>query len=551
MTLAVDPTTLAVVRGYMDEVVDEMDLVQVKAAFSSIVAEGNDRANGLFRVESGDTVAQGREGSPIFVAAMQYAVKAVVDWLQKIDRPWEPGDAYLLNDPFLGGTHLNDAKLVAPFFWEGEPLLLLANTGHWTDVGAAQAGAFSPTCRAIFEEGIRLPVMRFARGGEIDPEVLELIRANNRLPDMQEGDLRSQLNALEVGRRRLERLFDRYGAELVMACVSELDLRSERLMEDRIAAIPDGTYTASDHLDDDGISERPIHLQVAITVEGRGMTIDFEGTDPLCEGPMNLALPTTVSACYTSLKHTFPDIPINAGCFRPVTLRVPSGSVLAAEPPHAVGGYSDVAGHVIALISLALVQAVPEVAGAAAFQTGGVSVTSGQVDGHPFVATFPYGGGYGATYGSDGLIGGTNIIGMARFPSIEMTEHEFPILWDRFGIRENSGGAGRWRGGCGTEYTFTVETDVMLSILGEQATSPPQGVLGGEPGALNDVSYTVDGVWQRPAHGAKVPAVALHAGDKVRRCSPGGGGFGPPEERDPALVERDLALGYVSPSGAD
>ena len=178
-------------------------------------------------------------------------------------------------------------------------------------------------------------------------------------------------------------------------------------------------------------------------------------------------------------------------------------------------------------------------------------MTSGEVNGMPFVATFPYGGGYGATFGSDGLVGGTNIIGMARFPSIEMTEHEFPIIWDRFGIRENSGGEGRWRGGCGTEYTFTVDEEVTLSILGEQGISPPQGVLGGGPGALNDVSYTVDGVWHRPHYGAKVPAVTLHPGDKVRRCSPGGGGYGRPEERDPVLVERDITLGYVSSSWDD
>ena len=549
MSSAVDPTTLSVVRGFMDEVVDEMDLVQVKAAFSSIVSESNDRANGIFRPTTGETVAQGREGSPIFVAAMQFAVQAVVRWIEKIGRTWDPGDAYLLNDPYLGGTHLQDAKLVAPFFWDGEPMLLLANTGHWMDVGAAQAGAFSPTCTTILEEGIRLPVMRFARGGEIEPEVLELIRANNRLPDTQEGDLRSQLNALDVGRRRLERLFERYGPEVVMACIDELDARSERLMEDRIAAIADGVYVASDHLDDDGITDRPIEMRVTITVEGRRMDIDFAGTDGACDGPMNLALPTTVSACYTSLKHIFPDIPINSGCFRPVCVRVPPGSLLAVNPPHAVGGYSDTSGHVIALIALALVNAIPHDAGAAAFQTGGVAVLSGERGGQPFVATFPYGGGYGATEGCDGLVNGTNIVGMAKFPSIEMTEHEFPIRWDRFGVRENSGGRGQWRGGCGVEYTFTVEQELTLSILGEQATSPPQGVLGGEPGALNDVSYTLDGVWQRPVH-AKVAAVLLRPGDQVRRCSPGGGGYGPLEDRDPALVARDIKLGYVTPSGA-
>jgi N-methylhydantoinase B len=550
VTTTVDPTTLAVVRGYLEEVVDEMDVVQVKAAFSPIVSEMRDRANGLFRIDTGETVAQGHFGSPIFITTMQHGVQSVVAWLKHLGREWEPGDAYLLNDPFLGGTHLQDAKLVAPFFWDGEPLMLLANTGHWMDVGAAQAGAFGPTCRSIFEEGVRLPVMRFARNNEIEPEMLELVRANNRLPDLQEGDLRSQLNALHVGGRRLHRLVERYGPDVVKACIAELDARSQQQMEDRIARIPDGVYRASDFLDDDGLTDLPLHMEVTVTVDGSHMTIDFAGTDGPCEGPMNMAKPTTITACYTGLKHLFPEIPINAGCFRPVDVVIPPGCLLDAQPPHAVGGYVEASAKVVGLVFQALVQAVPDEASATSFETGGVMVISGENKGEVFVAAFPYGGGYGASAGCDGLVNGTSVVGMASFPSIEMSEQDYPIQWNRFGLREGSGGPGHWAGGCGNEYDFTVEVDTTLSVLGDQSKSPPAGVLGGSPGAPNEVAYTLDGEWRDPDLGVKVAPVRIRAGDRIRARSPGGGGYGAPDARDHESVSRDVALGLLTAEAA-
>jgi N-methylhydantoinase B len=541
--VTVDPTTLAVVRGYLDEVVDEMDLVQVKAAFSQVVSEMRDRANGLFRVETGETIAQGRFGSPIFITTMQGSVQAVIDWLERTGQSWEPGDAYLLNDPYLAGTHLQDGKVVAPFFWDGKPLMLLANTGHWMDVGAAQAGAFAPTCTTIYEEGLRLPVTRLVRGGELVPETIELIRANNRLPREQEGDLRSQYNALLVGCRRLERLVGRYGPEVVLACVDELDRRSEQQMRSRIASVPDGTYHARDVMDDDGLSDEPLLLELTMTVDGDRLRLDFEGSSPACDGPMNMARVTTVTACYTGLKHLFPDIPINAGCFRPVDVVVPSGSLLDAQPPRAVGGYADVSARIVGLVAQAFAEAVPDAAAATSFETGGVAVVSGQTAGNDiFAAVFPYGGGYGARHGADGLVNGTSVVGMATFPSIEASERDVPVKWHRFGIREGSGGAGQWVGGCGNEYDFEVEVPTDLSILGDQSITPPAGVRGGRTGAPNEVSYSVKGVWRSPERGVKVPQVRLEPGDRVLMRSPGGGGFGDPSKRAAELAASDVRL---------
>lgn len=547
----IDPTTLAVVRGYLEEVVDEMDLVQVKAAFSPIVSEMKDRANGLFQVATGETVAQGHWGSPIFITTMQHAVQSVTKWMDETRQSWEPGDAYLTNDPYTGGTHLQDAKLVAPLFWESEPVLLLANTGHWMDVGAAQAGAFGPTCRTIYEEGVRLPPMRLVRGDEFVPEMLELIRVNNRLPDLQEGDLRSQYNALMVGRRRLESMMERYGLETVMRCVVELDRRSEQQMLYRIAQIPDGTYQASDEMDNDGVTDRPLHLELTVRVDGSRMVFDFTGTGPACEGPMNLTAPTTVTACYTGLKHLFSEIPINAGCFRPVEVLIPPDSLLDARPPHAVGGYADVSARVVGLVSQALVQAVPREAPATCFETGGVAVVSGdRPDGSLFVAAFPYGGGYGGSFGMDGLVNGTSVVGMASFPSLEMSEHDAPIHWNRFALREGSGGAGKWAGGCGNIYDFSVDVPVLLSVLGDQTLVPPSGVLGGEPGAPNAVSFTVDGADGQSDLGVKVAQIQLQAGDRVCLESPGGGGYGSPTEREGSAITHDVLLGYLSSTEA-
>lgn len=541
-----DVTTLAVVRGYLEEVVDEMDLVQVKAAFSQVVSEMKDRANGLFRPDTGETIAQGHLGSPIFITTMQGSVQAVLGWLDRIGDKFQPGDAFILNDPYLAGTHLQDAKLVAPFFWNGKLAMLLANTGHWMDVGAAQAGAFGPTCTSIFEEGLRLPVMRLVRDGKFVPEVLELIRVNNRLPDAQEGDLRSQYNALMVGARRLERLFERHGPEMLQACVDELEQRSEQQMRQQISAIPDGVYHASDVMDDDGLSDTPLPLELTVTVSGDDLHLDFAGSAPACEGPMNMARVTTLTACYTGLKHLFPDIPINAGCFRPVSVDIPEGSLLDARPPHAVGGYADVSARIVGLVAQAIAQAMPENASATCFETGGVAVVSGTAaDGNVFVAAFPYGGGYGARMGQDGLVNGTSVVGMATFPSIEASERDVPVTWRRFGLREGSGGNGRWKGGCGNEYDFEVDVPADLSILGDQTLTPPSGAQGGEPGSPNEVAFTVGGQWRTPERGAKVALVRLQPGDRVRLRSPGGGGFGDPAERSAESHARDAQLGLV------
>jgi N-methylhydantoinase B len=547
----IDPTTLAVIRGYLEEVVDEMDAVHVHSAFSPIITEMRDRANGIYSVPKGETVAQGRDGLPIFVGTMQEAVSSVLRAVAANGDVLRPGDVWMINEPALGGTHLQDAKLLKPFFWDGEPRLVLANTGHWMDVGSAKPGGFGPSAKSIFEEGVVYPPLRVVRDGELQWDVLGLIRANTRLPQLVEGDLRGQLNALHIGERRMRALFERYGTDTVLGCVAELDARSEQQMTARIEAIEDGAYEAWDALDNDGVTDDPVRIGLTIHVSGSQMAIDFEGTSGMTAGPCNMSLPTTITACYVGIKHLFPEIPINAGCFRPIEIRVPDGSMLAAPAGSAVGGYTEASARIIGLVNRALAPAIPRSATGVAFETGGTAVLGGRrEDGAPFVVTLPYGGGHGGGYGEDGLVNGTNPIGMATYPSLELIEREFPLRWERFAIREGSGGAGQWRGGAGNVYRFRVLAPVELSVLGDRAKGGPHGILGGEPGAPNVVRYTVGGEWRTPALHSKEPGVQLQAGEVIELMSPGGGGYGPPADRSPALIERDERLGLLGDGSA-
>ena len=324
-------------------------------------------------------------------------------------------------------------------------------------------------------------------------------------------------------------------------------------MRSYIADLPDGTYSFEDWIDNDGIVDEPIPVRLAVTIKGEQMHFDFEGTGPKARGPQNMSRNTTLSSCYVAIKHIFPDVPVNGGTFRPISFNVPSGTLLAAEYPSPCGGYLDPMGRVIDVVFGALSQAIPDKAPAAFFGTIGVVAISGT---HPrsggyFVGVFPYPGGYGATKVSDGLVNGTPPQSMANFMSLEMSEHRFPIRFDYFRLREDSGGAGWHRGGCGTEYGFTAWAPCNISALGDRVDHPPFGIAGGESAAPNKVEFVTGGKTWIPELRSKQDNIVFAPGDAIRAASPGGGGFGKALERDLAMVERDLNLGYVSQATAE
>ena len=547
-----DAVTLAVVRGNLEQIADEMDLHLIHAAISPIISETNDCANGIFHPTTGETIAQGRYGLPVFLAYMQFTVQKVIE-LAAADGGFKPGDMWIMNDTYLGGSHLQDVQLIAPVFADGELFAVLATTGHWMDMGGNVPGGWAPRATEIHQEGMIIPPIKLYEEGRLNTALVAMIRANVRLPNEIAGDLAAMSNVFSVGKRGIEALVGKYGRAVLAECLNEMIAYSERQMRSYIAELPDGTYTWEDWIDNDGIVDEPIPVRLAITVKGETMHFDFAGTGPKARGPLNMSRNTTLSSCYVAIKHIFPDVPVNGGTFRPISFNVPAGTLLAAEYPAACGGYLDPMGRVVDVVFGAMSKCLPDKAPAAFFGTIGVVAISGT---HPksgayFVGVFPYPGGYGATRASDGLVNGTPPQSMANFMSLEMSEHRYPVRFDHFRMREDSGGAGWHRGGCGTEYGFTTTSDTTVSVLGDRVDHAPFGIVGGGPALANRVLFTTAGKTWTPPLRSKQEKEPLVAGDRLQVASPGGGGFGNALERDLAAVERDLNLGYISRATAE
>jgi N-methylhydantoinase B len=483
---------------------------------------------------------------------MQFAVQKIIE-LANAEGGFKPGDMWIMNDTYLGGSHLQDVQLIAPIFADGELFAVMATTGHWMDMGGNVPGGWGPKATDIHQEGIVIPPVKLYEEGRLNQALVAMFKANVRLPAEIAGDLAAMSNVFSVGNRGIEALVRKYGRGVLSECLNEMIAYSERQMRSYIADLPDGTYSFEDWIDNDGIVDKPIPVRLAITVSGETMHFDFTGTGPKATGPQNMSRNTTLSSCYVAIKHIFPDVPVNGGTFRPISFDVPAGSLLAAEYPSPCGGYLDPMGRVIDVVFGAMAKALPAKAPAAFFGTIGVVAISGR---HPksggyFVGVFPYPGGYGATKASDGLVNGTPPQSMANFMSLEMSEHRFPIRFDYFKLRDDSGGAGWHRGGCGTAYGFTAWSECEVSALGDRVDHAPFGIVGGKSGAPNQVEFQTGGKRWVPALRSKQDNVLFKPGDSIRAASPGGGGYGDPLTRDLAAVERDLNRGYISRTQAE
>ncbi len=548
----IDPVTLAVVRGALEQIADEMDLHLIRAAISPIISETNDCAHGMYDPHSGETIAQGSYGLPQFLANMQWTVQRVIA-AAEAEGGFRDGDLWMLNDPYLSGTHLNDVVLVSPVFVDGALFALFANTGHWMDMGGSVPGGWAPSATEIHQEGIIIPPLKLYEQGRYNAALVRLITANVRLPRQIEGDLAAMVNVFNVGRRGLLALVAKYGAPTLSGCIREMMDRSETQMRSYIAEIPDGTYRVVDWFDNDGVVDAPLRVELAVTVAGDDLHFDFTGTVGAATGPMNISDSTTKSMCLVALKHVFPDVPVNGGAFRPARFTIPARSILAAEYPSPVGGTTDVTQRVVDVVFGTLVQAIPAQVPAAPFGTTGVATLSGRdpKTGGFFVAVYPYPGGYGASQASDGLINGTPPGSMAKFMSVEMSEHRYPLRFEYYRIREDSGGNGLHRGGCGSAYGIAALAPCVLSVLGDRVDHVPPGAAGGGDAAPNEVVVVTDGKPWVPPLRSKIERHKLAAGDSVRLASPGGGGFGNPRLRDIAAVEQDLNAGLIGRAVAE
>ncbi len=551
MTKEIDPITLAVLAGRMEQIADEMDATLFRAAFNPIIAEAHDASHGLYHAVSGDTLVQGKSGLPIFVGVMSFAVKAVIEKAAE-NGDLEDGDIYIFNDAHLGGTHLSDMRLVRPYFHDGKLFCYLASVGHWHDVGGAVPGNYNPAATDAFQEAFVLPPVRLAKAGKIQTDITDILMRNTRLPQSAQGDLNGQLGALDLGVKRLDELLAEYGAETVRAALDALQDRAEALMRSELTELPDGRWEAEDFLDNDGITDTPLAIKVALEINDDRMTLDFTGTADRCAGPVNIALPTAVATAYVAIKHIFPSLPANSGVMRPIEVKLPDGSLLSAPFPAPVGGYTETILRMVDVIFAAASQAAPDRVIANAYGTiNALSISGKRANGQPWVMFSFYGGGHGGSIEGDGLNHGNAPISTATIPPMEILEAAYPVMFKQWALRPDSAGPGMHRGGMGATYEIEVlEESATAFLFGERGRFAPKGAAGGGDAALNVFSYEQADGWHHPPMASKMVGIKLERGQSVRLDTPGGGGYGPASQRPAADVARDVAGGLMSPDAA-
>ena len=549
--MTLDPITLSVIQAGLQQVCDEMDLSFSRAAFSPVIAEANDRSDGIYAAEDGALIAQGAGGLPVFVGTMQYSTATLIRMIAegKAAEP-QPDDIYIVNDPYLGGTHLMDVRFARPFYRQGKLFCWLSNTGHWPDTGGAVPGGFSASATAVEQEGLRLPPVRLFKQGQLDPEIYAIITSNIRVADQRIGDVKAQAAALLVGEERLNALMDRYGDATVAAAIAELRQRAAVQMRAFVDDIPDGSYTSTAWIDSDGVVDEPLAIRLTVTRAGDGLTFDFTGSSAPCAGPMNSVRATTLSSVYLAMRHIFPEVPMNAGAFEPLTVTGIAGTFLDAQYPRPVSGCAaEVSQRIAEAVFAALVTALPDRVTAAPAGTSGNFALGGHdpACGRDFVMYQLSGGGYGGNAHHDGLANGCSTIGISKAPPVEIMEQAFPVLYRRYALREGSGGAGLHRGGFGLDYEVELRRgSARASFVMDHGRFGPQGVLGGQDGAPNQVTVWRDGAAYTPLHLSKEQDIPLSPGDRVHVRTPGGGGYGNPFARPPALVLEDVRLGRYS-----
>ena len=532
MTDAIDPVTLEVLRNQLEGIAEEMGQTLIRGAYSPNIKERQDCSTALFHAD-GRMIAQA-EHIPVHLGAMPAAVAAV------IDREPRPGDVFVLNDPFTGGTHLPDVTLVSPTALDGGIVGYAVSRAHHADVGGMTPGSMPAGAREIQQEGLRLPPIRLVESGERNEALFSLLLANVRNPEERRADLRAQLAANDRAGTRLRELAAEHGRERLEAAFGAVIEYSRERIEAELETLPDGVYRASDILEGDGITDTDVPIEVTVTVEGDELEVDFSGTAPQVDGNLNAPLSVAKSAVYFVVRCvTDPEIPPNHGCYAPITVTAPDGSLLNPEPPAAVvGGNVETSQRVTDVTFAALAEAAPERVPAQGQGTMNNLTVGGRNGSFAYYETI--GGGFGARADADGMdgvqVGMTNTLNTP----IEALEAEYPLAVERYAFRPDTDGEGRFRGGLGLERRLRIEAEATVSLLTERRRRGPHGVAGGGPGATGENLIDGDPV------GAKT-TVDVPAGTIVTVRTPGGGGHGDPEERDSEAIRRDRADGKADP----
>jgi len=550
-----DPATFEIIKNSLFKIAEEMRVVLAKTAFSPLLKSAGDYSCGVFDAQ-GEMVAQGPD-LPIHLGSMPDAVRAVV---VAFAGDVHDGDVFIHNDPYFGGSHLPDVNVVRPAFHDGQLIGFTCLRAHWPDVGSATPGSYGAVTD-IFGEGLRLPPLRLITRGTLNVDLESLILANVRTPDERKGDLGAQLAATLRATERLQMLARRYGVQELIATMAAVMDYSEQLMRATLMDLPDGEGAFEDFCDGDGIADdpsgkdAPFWIRMVVTKTADRLTVDFAGTDPQVRGPMNAPLSVTASGVYCGLKTAIDPnnlIPPNSGCWRAITVTAPKGSVVNAEFPAPVVYANHEMSHRVAdMVMGALANFMPHQVMACSQGTSAI-LTLGGVDprsGRSYVSYETVKGGYGARPSKDGINVIASGISNTMNTPVEIIEMAFPVRIERYEVNPDSGGAGRFRGGCGARRVWRMLADNATgSLCMERMTSPPFGLLGGEAGAAAVVTLTIaDGATRHlPSKGA----FSWLAGAVVDMITPGAGGFGPPSDRDPRQVGRDLLDGYVSDAAA-
>jgi N-methylhydantoinase B len=541
---APDPVTLEVVRNALYAIAEEMSVIVMRSARSPLLKEAGDLSSALTDA-AGRLIAQGRD-IPMHMGVMGFTVKEL---LRRVPAErMREGDVWFLNLPEVGGNHLPDVKAVRPVFFGGRLVAFAVNLAHWADIGGAVPGSYVTWATESYQEGLRIAPIRLFTAAGPEREAIDLVLSNLRGRDEREGDLLAQFAADDVAARRLGELFERHGAATVTACFERLHAESEHLMRAALAALPDGEWEGEDWLDDDGVDDRRVPIRVRVVKRGDTATFDFTGTGAQTRGPVNTTYFITCSSVYYAVKALVaPDVPPNEGCYRPLSVVVPRGTVLSCDPDRpVVGGNHETSQRVVDAIMKALAPVLPERVAAGGPTTAGLLIFGArQPDGRWAVLYEVHGGGAGATAGSDGASAVRVHMSNVMNTPVEVIEGEYPVVVEEQALRPGSAGDGAHRGGLGFRRAYRVTgPEVTLTTMLERRVVPPYGLAGGRDGAPFRVTLNPGTARERPLAGKET--VTLREGDVVVIETCGGGGYGAPADRDPALVARDRLEGYLA-----
>ena len=516
-----NPITLEIFNNLFSTICEEMGVVMCNSSFSTNIKERKDFSCAFFD-SSGEMVAQA-EHLPVHLASMSMSVKAALASVQMSD-----GDTVILNDPFQGGTHLPDITIVTPFFYSGskKPVFYVANRAHHSDVGGMSPGSM---CNAteIYQEGVRIPPVKIARGNIINKEIMNIITSNVRTPKEREWDIIAQISSNSIGKQRLSELCEKYGKNEVVKYSRELQDYSARIMESVIKRIPDGEYSFSDCLDDDGVAETPVKIKVCVKIKGRSVCVDFSGSSRQVDGCVNAVYAVTVSSVFYVFRCLVDrDIPSNSGCMRSISITVPEGSVVNAKAPSAVsGGNVETSQRIVDVVFGALSKAIPKMVPAASSGTMNNIAIGGydKLKERHFTYYETIGGGMGARPTFEGINAiHTHMTNTLNTP-IETLEHDYPFRISQYKIRPQSGGTGRHRGGHGIIRNYEFFQAATVSILSDRTKHGPYGLRGGKKGQCGHITL----ISKSKEH--KLPSktsIKVNRGDIISIHTPGGGGYG-------------------------